>query len=156
MSDREHFLLIKQSGFNAKGELLSACESAKALLNANMWPLWENTRCQHMVKPNHQLLIYLAGEEPDAKKVVASASVKSIQAWNDNVHKPRYPLLLDGIPRKVLILERINIFDNPISFISKLDKLSFIPENKKKWGIALMGGMRSLTSTDFEELKTAS
>jgi len=132
--------------------LLSATEGAKALLENRIWPLWKNTRCKNIVRPGHQVLIYLAGPESDCGKVFASARVQDVIDWSDRKHRPIYPLMLEGEPHKTLILERRSYFQYPIAVAEQLDQLSFIPANKKKWGVAMMGGMRSLSASDYEVL----
>ena len=149
-SNRTHFILIKRSGFCSRQSALSATDSAKRLLDSRMWPLWENTRCQHMVKPGHKVLVYLAGEEADCKKVIASASIVNITEWSSKKHKASYPLLLDGVPVKVLEFDDIEYFDTPIDFREKLEELSFIPNNRQKWGVSMMGGMRSIEQSDYD------
>ena len=105
-----------------------------------------------MISPGHKLLIYIAGNESKGQRVIASALVATIEQWSDKLHKDNYPLLLDGIPDKVLRLHAVREFKNPIDFKSKLDALSFIPSNKKKWGVAMMGGARSLIEADYKML----
>jgi predicted RNA-binding protein len=149
---RTHFILIKRSGFCANQNVISATDGAILLLDAKMWPLWENTNCQLMVKPGHKVLVYLAGDESDCKKIIASAVVSNIVDWSANIHKSSYPLMLDGMPMKVLELDQVEFFDIPVDVRKKLDVLSFIPKNKTKWGVSMMGGMRSIEQSDFEIL----
>jgi len=147
--ERDHFLLIKRSGFLSNHSAVSATEGAKALLKAGVWPLWRNTKCKNMVRSGHRVLIYLAGPESDCGNVIASAVISGVVDWEDRKHRRGYPLMIDGEPLKALLLEKVSVFDKPVSVSDRLDHLSFIPENKKKWGVAMMGGMRSLTDSDF-------
>ena len=149
--NKSHFILIKRSGFCARLKMISATESAHKLLHSRIWPLWEGTRCKSMVKAGHKVLIYLAGDESDCKKVIAMAVVKNVVDWSSK-HKRCYPLMLDGLPTKVLELKEVRYFDSPVDVREKLDTLSFIPQNKKKWGVAMMGGMRSLNKADYDVL----
>lgn len=145
---REHFILIKKAGFDNSDRFLSASECANALLDNMLWPLYEKTRCQHMVQAGHRVLIYLAGDEADCKHVIAKAEVNGVELWN-SAHKKRFPLMLDGVPNRVLILKNVVRFERPVDVRSQLRQLSFIPANHKKWGVALMGGMRSISATDY-------
>ena len=149
---KSHFILMKHSGFNADRVIVTGYESARLLLKNKLWPLWENTRCKNMVEVDHKLLIYIAGNEEHSKCVIASAEVSAVELWSDKKHKKNYPLLLDGIPGKVLMLKNIEILEEPLDIRKKLDTLSFIPENKKKWGVAMMGGMRPLLENDYFKL----
>lgn len=149
---RGHFILVKRSGFSSDQIMISATDGAKALLKTGIWPLWKNTRCKNMVRPGHRVLIYLAGPEADCGNVIASAEVRDVIEWSDRKHQRGYPLLIDGEPLKALMLEKVSLFRNPVSVADQLDNLSFAPENKKKWGVAMMGGMRSLNESDFNVL----
>lgn len=142
-----HFILIKLDGYDAKGRFMSGYDSAKALLDAGIWPLWQRTRCKNIVGDGDKVLIYIAGTSEHAREVVASATVETVEIWNKQ-HEAIYPLALDGIPLKVLRLTDIKM-ESTVNITDKLDQLSFIPENREKWGVALMGGMRQLSSDDF-------
>lgn len=61
---------------------------------------------------------------------------------------------MEGIPELVLKLSNINILKQPVDIIENLNKLSFIPENKKKWGVAFMGGARRINEADFKIMST--
>ena len=58
----------------------------------------------------------------------------------------------DGEPDIVMVLTNINRFDTPIPIAERLQQLSFIPTNTKKWGVAMMGGIRPLCKEDYELL----
>lgn len=150
---REHFLVVKKSGFAADGMVLSARASTEKLLDAGFWPLWKNTRCKHMIESGNRLLFYIAGAEPGCRSVIARAVVESVDNWTDKAFKRNYPLMLDGEPDKVIRLSSIFHLGTPVDLLTVLDRLSFIPKNKNKWGVAMMGGVRSLTAGDYEVLK---
>lgn len=145
--NKNHFVLIKKSGFDVNQSFKSAKDSTNLLLDAELWPLYKNTRCQHMVKAADRVLFYLAGEEPEGRHIVASAIIKSVEDWS-MMHRSGYPLLLEDIPSKVLMLTDIERFMSPIDVKQHLDKLSFIPANRQKWGVAFMGGMRAISEKD--------
>lgn len=149
--NKNHFVLIKKSGFDVHQSLKSANESTNLLLDAGIWPLYKNTRCQHMVKATDRVLFYLAGDEPEGRHIVASAVIKGVENWS-KIHRSVYPLLLEDIPSKVLILTDIERFTSPVDVKKHLDKLSFVPANRQKWGVAFMGGMRAISVKDYAVL----
>lgn len=153
IAPKSYFLLIKQAGFSKNQESLSAYESAKLLLNSKIWPLWRSTKCRHLVSAGDVVLIYIAGNEENSTSVIASATVSSVEAWQRK-HEPIYPLILDGIPEKALILDKIMFF-KPLDVRTLLDHLSFTPANRNKWGVAFMGGMRRLDQRDFMTMNPA-
>jgi len=148
---REHFLVVKKSGFSSDGKLLSAREGTMRLLDVGFWPLWKNTRCKNMIEAGNSLLFYISGEENGSRSVIARAKVESVEVWTDRAFKKIYPLMLDGEPDKVMRLANVHCMSTPVSLLSVLDSLSFIPENRNK--SAMMGGVRSLTAEDYVVLK---
>jgi len=145
MPDKNYFLLIKKDGFSAKGMLLDAETCAKKILDVKFWPLWPRTRNKHNLNAGDEVLVYLAG----TCVIYAKARIKQIDTWNRQ-YKKDYPLmLLDGEPNKVLVLEKIEILKEPVKVKEKLNKLSFIPKNTKKWGVTMMGGVRQLQHPDY-------
>lgn len=153
---REHYLLMKRSGFDASGHYLSATDSATALFRAGFWPLFKRTPCKNQVRAGQKILIYLAGNEPDCRNVIASLTVKSIEEWNETRHRAACPIMLDDIPSLVLNISNAKMFINPVPIKEHLPKLDLVPKtNPKRWGVALMGGMKSLTLNDYTALSTA-
>ena len=148
---RNHFILMKRDGFNNAGEMISASTGIKALCNYGKGPLWERTRCKDMINAGDDILLYAAGDGPDTKHIVGFAKVESIESWNRR-HKREYPILLDGVPQKVINLKCQTLFAQPLPMRSVIEKMTFAPENIKKWGVCFMGGMRSIKTVDFDTL----
>lgn len=148
-----HFILIKHPSETHDGMLRSATESCQSLLSWGLWPLFENTRCRLMIKAGNQVLIYTAGQGKDARRILATAKVADIVKWSPKIERA-CPLFLDGIPVSALVLEHIAYLGSPVNIKDHLDDLSFIPENREKWGVAMMGGMRSIPENDFKTLSS--
>ncbi len=146
---RKHFLIIKTASIDSSGNTLTARDSTDKLLKAGFWPLWRHTRCKNMIGEGHELLFYLAGKGALDRQVIATATVSRIDHWSKIQYRDKYPLQLDGEPEKVLVLARVAHLSIPVSLENVLDKLSFIPENKNRWGVTMMGGVRSLTVQDY-------
>ncbi len=148
---RSHFILMKHPSETNNGRILSATDAASALLDWGFWPLFEKTKCRLMVQPGNSVLIYTAGQCSDARQVIASAQVADVVQWHRRL-STGCPIFLEGIPVSALALSHIERFPNPVAITDHLDDLSFIPENRKKWGVAMMGGMRSITQPDYQTL----
>lgn len=147
----EHFILIKHPSETISGKTLTATESCQSLLDTGIWPLFENTRCRLMVRPGNSVLIYAAGQGKDGRRIIASAYVAGITPWSRKFQQ-KCPILLEGIPVTALHLDRIEHLNSPVLMTDYLDALSFIPENRKKWGVSMMGGMRSISQADYNIL----
>jgi hypothetical protein len=148
---REHFILIKHPSELNDFRSVTATEASMALIGAGFWPLFEGTRCRQMVRSGNKVLVYTAGQGKDAKRLIASAIVSEVRAWDRGL-AARCPIILEGIPVSALVLGEIQCFDSPRSILDVLDDLSFIPANRQKWGVAMMGGMRSIDAKDYEIL----
>jgi len=145
----QHFLLIKQADYMPDGVRLNALQAAKALLGAGVWPLWTRTPCKLLVQAGDRVAIYLAGTNNQA--VVATATVKEKKLWTSSMLRT-YPLCLSGVPEQVLMLGDVVELRIPVRIADHLDRLGFIGSNKAKWGVRLMGGMRSVSVDDFHLL----
>lgn len=154
MTDKatQHFLLIKQADHTPAGDSLNALQAAKALLRAGVWPLWIRTPCKLLVQAGDRVAIYLAGANNQA--VVATATVREKKPWASSMLRA-YPLSLSGVPEQVLMLADVVELETPVRIADRIDRLGFIGPNKAKWGVRLMGGMRSISADDFR-LLTAS
>lgn len=144
-----HFVAIKHKGFDKDGRGISAADGIKALLKAGIWPLFERTRCKNMVAPDGKVLAYAAGTGEGM--VLAQAEIADVVQWNRRLAE-KYPLLMDGVPDKVLILKNGQFLGSPVLVRDVIGKTSFAPQNLKKWGTCFMGGMRSLNERDFKIL----
>lgn len=142
-----NYLLIKQHGLDAKGRNCTARASAQLLLDAKVWPLWDRTRNRKVIAAGDRLAVYLAG----TSEVIATAQVLKVEKWS-NSHARWYPLLLDGIPAAVLVLENVSMLPVPVQVRQRLQQLSFVPRNSSKWGVAFMGGVRVVSDVDFKQL----
>lgn len=143
----KHFVLIKQACLDAQGRRVSAEAAAKRLLDFGRWPLWQGTRNRRAITAGARLAIYLAG----SCEVIAMGAVARVDLWNAE-HRRTYPLLLDGAPAAVLVMEDLHLFSTPVPVKERLQRLSFISAGSKKWGVAFMGGTRAVNAEDFAVL----
>ena len=146
-----HFALIKSADDDARsGTRVDALTAATRLLDGGFWPLWENTPGRIVVDAGDRVCIYLSG----SGTVVASARIAKVQPWTRAI-AAAYPLVLGGSPELVLSLVDIKFLARPVVAASHVDKLDCVGTNKRKWGAAFCGGMRSLTAHDYHLLTTS-
>ncbi len=151
MTNRTHFVLIKREGLARDGRALSALESAKALVDGGVWPLWEHTRNRKSIGAGAKLAVYLAGH---GGKVIATACARDVTPWSASLAR-RYPLVLDGVPGAAIHLQDVRMLPTPVQVRSRIGELSFlVGRNASKWGVAFMGGTRAVSEQDFRVLTT--
>lgn len=143
-----HFALIKSADQDARtGIRIDAMTAAKRLLDEGIWPLWENTPGRIVVAANDRVCVYLSG----VGAIIATARIINVQPWSRSFAES-YPLVLGGTPELVLCLADIVFSDFPEAVANHIEQLNCVGKNKKKWGAAFCGGMRSLTKHDFNLL----
>jgi hypothetical protein len=140
-----NFILIKMPDFDKVGKRLSAHDAALAVARSGVWPLWSRTPCKDLVKAGDKVAIYTGGAK--AQRVIAKAVVEGRHAWS-NTDTAAYPLAMSGIPLIALQLKVTELAES-IHLPDYLDLLDLTITNKKKWGVKLMGGMRSMTDNDY-------
>ena len=147
-----YYLLIKREGLDAKGQRLTARQSASVLLERGIWPLWEHTKNRKAIAAGDLVAVYLSGD--GGGKVIASARVEQVTEWSSALGRT-YPLMLDGTPFSVLKLNNIGLLPEPVAVKERLSRLSFVNASSKKWGVAFMGGCRLIGKTDFGVLTSS-
>jgi hypothetical protein len=133
----------------------SAFAVAKRRLDRGLWPIYQRTRHRSAIAAGDVLLVYLGGYREFSQNIVAFARVKSVEDTGR-----RAPPIIDSEaaqnapPFKILHLDDIELFADPVSIRNLLTQLSFIPKSPK-WGAALMGGCRTITREDFLRIERA-
>lgn len=146
-----HFALVKGADYDSKsGARLDAFAAAKRLLDVGFWPLWEHTPGRIVVDAGDRVCIYLSG----ASAVVATARIVKVQPWSRSF-SAAYPLVLGGTPELVLSLGDVMYLSEPVAAIEHVNELDCVGANKRKWGAAFCGGMRTMTPHDFKLLTSA-
>lgn len=150
------YMLIKKSGATKSFTNLTPRDTALMLLNSEIWPLYKNTPCKKMVRQGEKVVIYLSGNQLDSKHTIASATIDLVEEWNERKHRKKYPIFIEQEPALVLKLKDIDIFSKPVDIKKNLASLSFYQNaNPKKWGYAVMSGVRRITPNDFEILTSS-
>jgi hypothetical protein len=129
---------------------LSICRKR---LSQKMWPIYKHTRNRVSLLPGARCLIYIGGSGDLAQHVIAEAHIARVA---DNcvrsVSIDDSSLLVDT-PASILHFSKVIEFNTPVNVKTLLGDLSFIPENRGKWGSALQGGCRRIEKSDYLVLK---
>lgn len=152
VSDREpsYFILIVSDTYGLSGKRYLASKLVEKRLERGIWGLYPSTPNRNVIQVGDQVLIYLGGNGPNRCSVIAAAKVGEIE-------NPRTAIFVDppnvesnAADRLLHLVEVQKI--QPVDIRALLDDLSFIPENRKKWGVALMGGCRKISLEDYRKI----
>lgn len=145
-----HFALIKSRDYAAGTEqAVDAFAAAKRLLEVGFWPIWANTPGRVVVDTGDRVCVYLSG----VSSVIATARIAKIEPWSREF-SAAYPLVLGGVPEHVLSLTDVQYLERHVSVGRTIERLDCVGKNKRKWGTAFVGGMRTLTVHDYQVLTT--
>jgi predicted RNA-binding protein len=108
------------------------------------WTIFSRTLHKHQIKRGDICFFYLAGKMKFSQCFVAIAEIGDVKKWDDSMEFIDNPDWLLENPILFFQLNKISIFDDPVSIKPLLSKFSFIPKNRKKWGVCFMGGVRKI------------
>jgi hypothetical protein len=146
-----YYVLIASDAYTQSGGILAAREIVSWRLDRGEWGLYRKTANRNRIKKNDRVLIYMGGLKRMRRHVVASASVSQIVEHRVGVRLD--PPDVEGeYADRSLLLKDIR-HQEPVDVRSLLDELDFVPKNRSKWGVALMGGCREVSKADYERLR---
>lgn len=148
---QKYFAAIKTRGFNLSGERISATQSINLLLDAGLWPLFNQTCLKNQVAQGDIILTYAAGRSKDDGKITAIAEVIGIEEWQA-IHNSQLPISLDKTPVGVLLIKKIKHLKNPVEVKEEVSKTSFSYNKDKNWGVHFMQSLKELNENDFKIL----
>jgi hypothetical protein len=143
------FILIASDSENQFGKRLTADEVIRQRILNKQWEIYERTKFKDILKKGDICLFYVAGKKTNAQHFIGEGIVKNLHL------RPIKPInyVNSESPQKYIEFENVITYEHPIDVKTKLDKLSFIPENRTKWGIVFMNGCRKISKTDYASLK---
>ena len=142
------FILIASDSENNQGKRLTADEVIRQRIINKQWEIYKRTKFKDLLKKGDVCLFYVAGRKTNAQHFIGEGVIKNI-----HLHplKPINYLNLEE-PLKYIEFDKIDVYEFPIDVKTKLDKLSFIPKNRKKWGMVFMNGCRKISLDDYLRL----
>lgn len=126
-----------------------AIDIVVARLNKSVWPIYKGTKNRDKLTNGDMCLFYIGGYKKTSRHIIAKATIESISQSTQSVD---HEDILTGVPYKHILLETVVFFESPISILSNLQQLSFIPKDSRYWGTTLQGGCRKISKNDFEIL----
>src|SRR5262249_27447396 len=135
------FVLVTVDPELEDGGKAAAYDLVRWRLQRASWPIFRNTRCQRLMVAGSPLGFYVAGSRAHAGMIVATATLKGVRI-SRRASAVDPPNFLTELPDSVLELVAVAFLDPPISFRDVVPRLSICPDNVRKWGAILQGGVR--------------
>jgi hypothetical protein len=146
------YVFIAADADTAAWRKLPATEVAMSRLRNSMWPLYVRTRNRAVLQKGDHCLFYAAGRAKFAQHFLATAEINSISPRTRAAIQIDPPEAYTDTADKIIHLSNVKIFETPIGLRPLLDELSFIPENRLKWGSILQGGCLRLSRDDYARI----
>lgn len=146
-----YYILVTSDAEHVGGYKVPALKVIKERIEKREWPIYSHTRNRKSFAPGDLCLLYVGGQRNYCQTLFGKFRI-------EKVVKPSRDYLVDtedimtDIPETVLKISDCNIFPVPINIKPILSKLSFFPENEKKWGVVFMGGSRKISEEDYKIL----
>lgn len=148
MTEVNNFLFITMPQETDNGARVGSEEVLERRLSENRWAVYSKTRNKTAISPGDNAVFYISNRKTGGL-ISATATIKEILKPEKN----KYYLEEHGPVEYFLSFENLSKLSRPILFKSLLEQFTFCPQNKQKWGVALMGGIRRLNDTDYQLIK---
>ncbi len=150
------YIFIVNDVEDVSGRRIDARLLAKRRLSRSCWPLYANTNHRLAIKKGDIGLIYLAGKGELAQNFFAHTTIKEVVAVSKEYADLDGLNVLSTPPASLVLFETIDLLEpvTPIKIL--LDHLSFIPQNRMKWGAAMQTGCRKINKEDYEYIISSS
>ena len=146
-----NYILICMDGTDADGRLLRAAAVARNRIGAKLWPIYSGTRNRTDIKVGDRFVVYIGGQREHAQEFVSTGFVAGMELPSESRRADSPNLNEVGPPAHAwLRLMDIRDLEPAVSVRPLLDSLSFVPKNRKRWGVALMGGVRRISDDDLK------
>lgn len=148
------FLLVVNRCEQFDGSFDSAITMARRRLDAGKWALYANTPHKTEMKAGDRVLIYLAGNDKEAKHFVASATISGVDASPGACkrYEADGPHALVEPPVAVLSISEARWLSIPVPVAAVKDELDFVPKGTNKWGCVLQRGAKRIKESDAEHI----
>lgn len=148
------FILIASDVVDILGNELTGVGAALQRMKGKIWPLYQGTKNCKTIRVGDRCVFYVAGVGAGAQSFLGEAKVAGYLGLNDL--KALLPILAaEQYPASVLLFDEVELYQSEKSIRPILTKLSFIPENKTKWGSAFQGGCRLISPEDYKHIRDA-
>lgn len=147
---QNYILVCIDSLLSATGTTEPALVVAQRRILAGRWPLYARTKHRLDICEGDRALIYAGGQRGHSRVFIATTRIASNQPVN-SARRLSLPTNLDGDnpPVSWLTFADTNKMVPTVHMSELLEKLSFIPKNRSRWGVTLMGGVRRISDADW-------
>lgn len=144
----KYFLLGANDGFDEDERRRPARDVAMSWLSRRLWPVYANTKNREAFEPGARVVFYIGGKSSDAQTLIGYATIARVRSAT---FAERTEVGIgEKTPAKVLEFEPLTLFDVPVPIRPLLDRLEMFARVRQRWGIALVGGSRRISESDFE------
>jgi hypothetical protein len=142
------FILIASDTEDQQGKRLTADEVIRQRIFNKQWEIYKRTKFKDLLKNGDICLFYAAGRKANSQHIIGEGIIKNIHSHS--LKSTNYVNLEN--PQKYIEFDKVVTYEFPIDVKTKLDKLTFIPKNRQKWGMVFMNGCRKISSADYVSL----
>jgi hypothetical protein len=144
-----YYILTTSDSEDLEGKKVAALTLFKERQQSNQWNLYARTPHRTNIKAGDYCLFYLAGDQTNRQHIVGEGVVREIYP----VKKYQAGKYNSEPPVSTIEFDDLIIYQVPVSVKDHLDRLSFIPRNKSKWGAAIQSGCKKISFADFCTLR---
>jgi len=153
-----NFILVCMEGVTADGVVVSEDKIAARRMHAKRWPLFARTKHRSEIDPGSRVLVYVGGQQAWGQSFVATATVLACDQVDRTRRRHPADTSDDAVEQQVvawLRLAEVRPLRPAREMRDLLDRLSFIPENRSRWGVSFMGGVRRISDEDWNAIVSA-
>jgi hypothetical protein len=145
---KEYYILVANDSENKFGKKIPAADVIKQRMQNKQWEIYRGTKFKDFLKTGDVCIFYSAGRKTGSQKFLGEGEIKNIHVSPICVAE----YLNQEEPLKYVEFSKIKAYKVPVSIREKLDLLSFIPENRQKWGMVFMNGCRKILEEDYKAI----
>ena len=144
-----NFILVAMDTPKDVGGVVPAFEILRRRLHKGIWPLYSGTKNRNAIQIGDRIIFYVGGKGPQNGNFVATAVVSNIAYAGRSERFPDGQEVYSKPVEKLVRLAAVASVAPAIPIKRFLDVFEFFPTNKKRWGVALVGGSRRISDIQF-------
>lgn len=142
---KEYYILVANDSENRFGKKIPAADVIRQRMENKQWEIYQGTKFRDFLKAGDVCIFYAAGKKSGSQNFIGEGEIKNIH--DSPICIAEY--LNQENPLKYIEFSKTINYKDSVSIREKLDLLSFIPENRKKWGMVFMNGCRKIQEKDY-------
>jgi len=138
---------------------IPAYEKFKLLTKNKIWPIFRRTNHRPKLKPNSNIIFYIAGTNIFSQNFVGSAKIDKIKIIEDStaieesdtINKISKTILKNKELHMIITLKEVLDFKNKVSIKNIMHELNFIAK-KSHYGIYFQSGVNVMDENDYQTI----